>query len=380
MQRDNLDLRLDLARGGWRFRGGLQHRRDIGTGAGVAQALDPQGRFGSDRWNADLTYHSTDLAEDWDLTAQVSYFDTSQTVQRNVLLYPPGAFGGAFPQGMIGNPEVFERQLQANLSGFYTGFDQHLLRVGLGFNYFTVYRIRELKNYTLVPNEPPLPLGALVDVSDTRAAFLTPGNRKDYFFFVQDEWKFAPDWELTLGLRYDYYSDFGDTTNPRLALVWETRQDLTTKLLYGRAFRAPSLAEMRNRNNPVAIGNPALKPETIDTVELAFDYRPTDRLRLGLNLFQYWWNDQIRFTFVPDLKGDTLAASNTGKQTGHGLELEADWRLADEFRVTGNYSWQNSTDETTHHDPGYAPRDKVYLRTDWEFLPDWHFTPRSTGL
>lgn len=382
LQRDNLDARLDVSKGDWRFRGGLQHRSNIGTGAGVAQALDPHGRFASDRWNADITYHNPEFSENWDITAQLSYFNTSETVQKNVYLYPPGATFGKppspanyFPDGVIGNPEVFERHARANISAFYSGLEDHMVRVGMGLNYSSIYDIKETKNYSINPYTLlPTPLGSLTNVTNTSDIFLQPGNRKDYFVFLQDEWKFAKDWELTAGLRYDYYSDFGGTVNPRLALVWETRYDLTTKLLYGRAFRAPSWAEAHNINNPVALGNPNLDPETINTIELAFDYRPDDKLRLGLNLFNYWWADIIRF--VPDTGSTTITAHNTGEQTGYGLELEADWKIAPTFRLTGNYSYQHSTDEATHRDSGYAPRDKVYLRGDWEFLPDWHVTPQ----
>ena len=141
---------------------------------------------------------------------------------------------------------------------------------------------------------------------------------------MQDEWKFANDWELTAGVRYDHYSDFGDTINPRFALVWQTRYELTTKLLYGRAFRAPSFAETRAINNPANLGNPNLDPETIQTLELAFDYRPADTLQLGLNLFGYQWDNIIRF--VPDPGAPSRTTQNTGKQMGYGLELEADWR------------------------------------------------------
>lgn len=377
LQRDNLDVRLDISKDNWRFRSGLQHRSNIGTGAGVAQALDPHGRYASNRWNADLTYHNADLFEDWDITAQLSYFNTSQVVQKDSLLFPPNSFPG-FPNGVIGNPEVFERHARANFSAFYSGFDRHTVRVGTGFNYSSIYDVRETKNYRLVPNQLPQPLSndsinSVKDVSNSADAFLTPGSRRDYFAFLQDEWKFAKDWELTTGVRYDYYSDFGSTVNPRLALIWETRQDLTTKFLYGRAFRAPSWAEAHVLNNPVSIGNPNLKPETINTIELAFDYRPDDKLRFGLNVFNYWWSDIIQFS--PDGKG-TRTAKNAGQQTGYGLELEADWRISPTLSLLGNYSYQQSTDESTHHDAGYAPHHKVYVRGDWEFLQDWHLTPQ----
>jgi outer membrane receptor protein involved in Fe transport len=398
LQRDNIDARLDLSRGHWRLRAGLQSRANRGNGVGTAQALDPVNRAGSDRWNADLTYHNPAFTENWDVTAQLSYFDTSQTQDRNLTLYPPGtklpigADGNidfthplglvTFPQGYIGNPEVFERHGRFNLSGFYTGFDRHTLRIGAGLNYSNLYKAQVTQNFGLDPMTgqpiPFLPGPPLEDVSGTPSTFIRTGNRKDYFLFVQDEWRFANDWGLTTGVRYDHYSDFGDTANPRLALVWDTRYDLTTKLLYGRAFRAPSFAETRAINNPVALGNPDLQPETMDTAELAFDYRPTGNLRLGLNLFQYWWDDIIRF--VPDPGAVTATAQNTGEQTGHGLELEMDWKVADTVRLTGNYAFQHSTDQQTGRDAGYAPHHQIYLRADWEFLPNWHAAPQFTWV
>lgn len=66
-------------------------------------------------------------------------------------------------------------------------------------------------------------------------------------------------------------------------MIWQADYDLTAKLMYGSAFRAPSFQEMYILNNPAQIGNPQLKPETMENLELGFDYRPADGLRLGLN-------------------------------------------------------------------------------------------------
>ena len=396
LQRENFDARLDIARGDWRLRAGLQRRRDWGNGAGVAQTLDPNNRFASDRWNVDLTYHNSEFAEDWDVTAQLSYFDTSQELEQDQVLFPPGTrlpIGSdgninlvnplglvSFPEGFIGNPEVFERHARFNMSAFYKGFERHILHAGAGFNYGNLYKTRETKNFGPgVINGTVSPIGgALTDVSDTPFVFLRERDRKNYYLFLQDEWRFANDWELTAGVRYDYYSDFGDTINPRFALVWQTRYELTTKLLYGRAFRAPSFAELGNINNPVVLGNPNLDPETIQTLELAFDYRPVDRLRLGLNLFGYQWDDIIRFVFDPETT--TRTAQNTGEQIGYGLELEADWQPTRSFRLLGNYSYQRSIDEATDEDAGNAPHHQVYLRADWEFLLNWHFNPQLNWI
>ena len=374
LQRENFDARLDIARGNWRMRGGLQRRRNIGNGAGIAEALDPNNRYASDRWSADLTYHNPEFTKNWDVLAQLSYLDVSQEVEQDVILFPPGAnLGfGEFPDGVIGNPEVFERHTRVNVSASYTGFAKHRFRLGTGFNYGDLYKVQETKNFGEDPETGnPLPPGSpLVDVTDTDLVFLREDDRKNYFFFLQDVWQFANDWELTAGVRYDHYSDFGDTINPRLALVWSTQHNLTTKLLYGRAFRAPAFAETRAINNPVNLGNLDLDPETMETLELAFDYRPIDTLHFGLNVFGYRWDDIIQF--VPDPGETTRTAQNTGEQTGFGLELEADWKLTPTFQLRGNYAYQKSTDETADEDAGNAPQHQVYLRADWEFTQNWH--------
>jgi len=394
MSRDNLDARLDLSRGHWRFRGGLQHRSDFGNGSGIAQALDPVNRYASDRWNADVTYHNADI-ENWDLTTQASYFETSQEIERNLTLFPAGTTlpigangqigAGApvtFPNGYIGNPEVWERHVRISQTFAYGGFQGHQLRSGIGFNYDSLFKARVSQNFGIDPSTgapiPSLPGIPLTDVSGTSATFIPEVDRKVAYLFLQDQWNFANDWSLTAGARYDRYSDFGNTFNPRAALIWEARYDLTAKLMYGSAFRAPSFQEMYIINNPAQLGNAALRPETMENVELGFDYRPTDSLRLGLNFFNFWWKDIIRF--VPDANATTSTAQNTGVQQGYGTELEAEWQAADTLKIIGNYAYQRSRDQALDRDSGYAPHHQIYLRLNWEFLPDWQLSPQAKWI
>lgn len=375
-QRDNIDARFDLAYGSWRFRAGYQGRRNIGTGVGTAQALDPVGHGDSDRINADLTYSDPNFSQDWDVSAQLGYFDVS--TRADLVLFPPGAIGGAFPDGVIGNPDVYERHARLGLNAFYTGIAKHKIRLGTGYNFDDLYKVRETKNFFQNPAGIPIPLGSVVDVSAT-APFVRPTDRNVLYAFAQDEWSFKPDWALTAGLRYDHYSDVGQTVNPRLALVWDTAYDLTTKLLYGRAFRAPSFQELYNINNPVALGNPDLKPETIETLELAFAYQPTSKVSTGLNLFRYEIRDFLRFT-QDSTSATSFTAHNAGTQKGYGLELEAAWEVASNLRLSGNYAFQRSTDDTTGQDAGNAPHHQIYARVDWRFLPHWTWNTQAKWI
>ena len=377
--RKYLETRLDASINNWRIRLGYQGRWDVEPGAGVAQALDPVGTNKSNRYNADISYHMTEI-KDWETTIQLSYFDTSAVSE--LTLFPPNAFDtlfpGGFPNGVIGNPEVYERHTRFNASSFYTGWDRHRIRLGAGINYSDLYKAKEVKNFTILPGGTPFPLGGVIEVSSS-AAFITPHNRTDKYLFAQDEWSFANDWAFTAGIRYDNYSDFGDTVNPRAALVWQTAYNLTSKLLYGRAFRAPSFAELYNQNNPVSLGNSTLKPETIDTLELAFDYQPTDKLHTSLNLFHYHMRDIIRF--LPDpAPATTISAQNGGSQRGYGLEWETNWFLSNTLEFNANYALQRSEDQTTHTDAGNAPHHEIYGRLNWEFERDWSLDPQVTWV
>ena len=364
--RDAIDGRIDLARDKWRLRAGYQRRDNVKSGAGVASALDPAGNNFGERVSTDLTWQDANFVPDLDVTAQASYLHIIE--QSDLTLYPPGFPG--FPNGVIGNPDKWERHLRFNLSAAYSGLQNHKLRFGAGTQDDDLYRTRETKNFTLVPVPGgffPAPLGALVDVTAS-APFLRPHSRRVNYAYAQDEWAFTRDWYLTAGVRHDQYSDFGGTTNPRLALVWETAYNLTSKLLYGRAFRPPSFSELYIINNPVGLGNPNLKPEAIESLELAFAWQPATTVQTNLNLFRYRMKDILRFVQNPD---NSFTAQNAGRQNGHGFEVELVWEAGQNLRLSGNYAQQHSVDAATSRDAGNAPRHHFYARADWSFMPGW---------
>ena len=182
-----------------------------------------------------------------------------------------------FTDGVLGEPILIDQQLTFDFITKYEGWNQHVWRIATGGK-VQDENTEEYKNF----GPGVLDNGALSDSTDgilvgpttnTEGIFMSDQNRTVLYASLQDEWNFAKNWEFTAGVRYDHYSDFGDTVNPRIALVWETRYDLTSKLMYGRAFRPPSFAESYLKNNPILFGNQDLEPETIDTYELAFDYQ-----------------------------------------------------------------------------------------------------------
>lgn len=365
---DAVDGNLELSQGLWRLRLGYKLRSNVGDGAGVAAALDPVGKGRSERTNGDLSWTDPAFARDWGLGAQLSFMRYVDLASTNYVLLPPGTAlgpGNVFTDGFIGGPNKWERQLRASGFATYTGFSGHSLRLGLGYDDLNLYKTTEYKNFN--PNYSRIGTGSLADVtdfSDTLLKFMLPQQRQVGYLYAQDEWRFHPDWILTAGLRSDHYSDFGSTTNPRLALVWSATYDLTAKLLYGQAFRAPSFNEQHSINNPVISGNPNVKPEKIRTAEAALAWAPSDGLQLNLSLFSYRMRDIIRGAPNPAAPPANLI-QNRGGQEGHGAELELVWDASRSLRLSGTYAYQRSVDETTRLDAGYAPHQHAYLQADW---------------
>jgi outer membrane receptor for ferrienterochelin and colicins len=365
-ERKGIDARADLSHEAWRFRAGYQ-KRDLGMGAGVAGSLDPNSRGHSSRVYLDLSYEKANWAQNLDLSGVVGYYDIKEKPgDPAYTLFPAGAFGGAFPNGMIGNPGHSERHTHASISAFYTRFEQHRIRIGTGYRMEDMYDIQEAKNFDATFT--PLP-GGLTDVSGNPAlVYMIPHRRNVSYAFAQDEWSFAKDWALTAGVRQDRYSDFGATTNPRLALVWDAAYNVVIKAIHGTAFRAPSFAELYAINNPVATGNANLKPETITTDELAFAWQPVARLQNNLNFFRY----RMRNIILP-----ATPYQNTGDQVGRGFEFESTLDVASNVRLTGNFSLQHSIDQASGQDAGMAPHRRLFARAEWRFAPLWQVSTKA---
>lgn len=365
LQRDNLDARLDISKGHWQWRTGYQGRHDMGDG--IPLSLNPTGIYRDDRFNTDLTYHHPNLTDHWEVTNQLSFFRHGYET-RGQAFFPPGAFGGAYPEGMRIDTSESEVHARWELSGVYSGWQTHKIHLGGGYAYEEIYQFKHFTNTDPVTGLPVPPARGLLDISNTPYAAIPEGKRKNWHVFLQDIWELGADWQATTGVRYDNFSDFGTTVNPRLALVWRTRADFTTKLLYGQAFRAPSWSDLYART-PIQLGNSNLDPETIQTGEVGFDYNPSDNLNLGLNLFVYQWNDGIRYQ--PNTSG-TFVAQNTATQNGYGFEWKTQWLPLPSLKLLGNYAFQNAKDENDR-DPGNAPHHQVYLQSDWQFWPNWYW-------
>ncbi|MEJ7667819.1 MAG: TonB-dependent receptor [Casimicrobiaceae bacterium] len=70
------------------------------------------------------------------------------------------------------------------------------------------------------------------------------GDRDVYAFFAEANIPIVKNVEVQLAVRYDDYSDFGETTNPKVAIRWQPSNQLLLRASYGKGFRAPGLDDL----------------------------------------------------------------------------------------------------------------------------------------
>jgi outer membrane receptor for ferrienterochelin and colicins len=359
---------------------------DAGVGAGAAQALDPTGRDDSNLWMADVTYHFQKNDSNWENSIRWSHLYYDEIAQFTLLpagaIVPIGADGNVdfaapvgaalFTDGLKGRPGGVTKDTKVDFISIYSGFDSHRIRLNIGTRAQNASP-RESKNFGPgVLDSIPLPSivnGSLTDVTGTPYVFLVDKSRTVNYLSLQDEWHIAADLDLTAGVRYDDYSDFGNTTNPRIALVWAASEKLTTKLLLGSAFRAPSFSELHFKNNPVSLGNPDIQPEKINSEELSFNYRPTATFQTTLTLFTYQAKKMI--DFIPDAGATIKLAQNSNSQDGKGFEWEINWKPAQSLQLGMSYSHQDAIDTKTDRRIPDAPGEQIKANLNWLLAKDW---------
>ena len=152
---------------------------------------------------------------------------------------------------------------------------------------------------------------------------------------------------FTLGARYDYNSYFGSALNPRIAIVNQPGKNLTFKLQFGTAFRAPTNTEINQ-----APLNFDLKTEKIRTYEVNAIYSASKNLRLQLNLFRNELRDVI---VIGNLSG-LNANKNPGAENINGIESSMDMVFSKNISAFVNFTYQDATGQNfVTHFSGQLP-------------------------
>jgi outer membrane receptor for ferrienterochelin and colicins len=265
----------------------------------------------------DLNYQHS-VGEKWDLSARTSY---DQARLQGPVVFPTGSpdeptavdtfsFRGNWWDGEV------------KLSG--TPFEKHRITVGTEIT----DNLRQDQGNLFENVFTPDPVSSVI-----------------WALYGQDEFAIASKLTLSAGLRYDHYSNFGGTTNPRLGLIYHLFHPTTLKLLYGTAFRAPEPYELAPDFGSFYDNNPKLGPEKISSVEGVVEQGLGPHFTLSGSVFRNWLSDLISLETESDGQSEYF---NSQKAVAGGVEVELDGQLASGIKGRASYSYVDAEEPSTH--------------------------------
>ena len=225
-------------------------------------------------------------------------------------------------------------------------------------------------------------------------------HRRVWSAYAEMNVPFTRTFAVDVAARYDHYSDFGGTTNPKITLRWQPARQIVVRASAGTGFRAPTLSDLFQPtvvaqeadgpfDDPVRCpvtrsesdchtaigaqfgGNPRLQPETSRQVNAGVVIEPSPGLSASIdyyrvridNLIQQLTGSAIFADFArwspgyvvrkpseppyPDLPGEIAYVVeipiNAGTLATSGIDIDLRWRPASSalgrftFSVTGTY-------------------------------------------
>ncbi len=159
--------------------------------------------------------------------------------------------------------------------------------------------------------------------------------------FAENELQLKRGLKLVAGGRLEVRQRFDAAAAPRIAIVAQPREATTVKLLYGRAFRAPSPAEAELDTDFYA-SNPALTPEWIETIEVEFRERIGKRAIVEASAYRYHLSDLINP--VDTEGGNSIRFVNVDKAHALGVDVQADVGLGGPLSARAGYGFQHADD------------------------------------
>ncbi len=216
---------------------------------------DPRFSNEDARGYAELKYAHT-FGDDWAVQAR-GYYDSYRY---------EGVFPFDYPPVTINRDAHKARWAGAEVLVAKTLWERQRVTVGGEFRRDLLLSVR---NFDVDPHE------TYVDSQRTATSFA---------FYAQDEVNLFSFLTANAGVRFDHFSTFGDTVNPRGALILSPWNEGTFKFLYGQAFRGPNAYEL-DYIQPTFKANPRLGPETIRSYELVYEQGLGANLRVSGSVF-----------------------------------------------------------------------------------------------
>lgn len=227
----------------------------------------------------------------------------------------------------------------------------------------------------------------------------TSMSADQHALFVEDEFTATDNLILTGGLRLDHHETYGNHWNPRGYAIYYLTDEITIKGGVSQAFRAPTLREISagygtstQGGKGIIYGNPDLKPEKSLNEEISIAYDHASGFNASLTFFNTDFKNKLTSYATGEVESGTnfniYKYDNVGKANIKGIEVATGIPLAEDWKLSLNYTYVDSKRESDDEKlssgqslKGYpldkTPKHTANAKLDWQYSDDLNLYTRA---
>ena len=172
--------------------------------------------------------------------------------------------------------------------------------------------------------------------------------------FLQDQWQFAPTWQLNTGIRFTDHSRSGNRTTGSAAINKKFSKDSHAYFSWNQVFRTPTIDDLYYRNYEYGyIGKDDLKPETGNVYTLGYNFKVDKKTDASVTAFYSNLHNALNWRYDYPYH----YAENINREKKRGLSLTVTHKLNKLWDVDASYTYVRVTGKSEGYirDDNYAP-------------------------
>lgn len=278
------------------------------------------------------------------------------------------------PAGSMNVAHALTNTITIGANGGYRSADQrNNLRVSVNFDKFFEYDVLEKKGNELMKNNTSSYLSSRVvntfnptekweivggmeynheENFSTESLGSSPTSKQldDINLFAQGEYEILPNFDVIVGARYTYNTQFKSAFTPKLSLMYGIG-GFRLRAAVGSAFRAPSVKELYydfdHQGMFWVYGNPDLKAEKGLYVSLSAEYTKGYFNVSAAGYYNNINNKITQYDVINAQGGNEKYYKNVSSATLQGVDVNLSYTFFRELTLKGSYSFCDARDNST---------------------------------
>ena len=170
---------------------------------------------------------------------------------------------------------------------------------------------------------------------------------------------------IVIGIRYDNHNRLESVYSPRIAAMYSFNKYWKYRASWGKGFRTPSSQELffdwfndlGGGTGYKVIGNPILKPEISNGLNMGFEYFHPSIYKVSLIFYRTKFYNMIKDTNIPKIECSEentnwdygcLSYINIDSVEYNGLELQGSFNLSNDWKAEWGFNWIDNYDLSTN--------------------------------